>query len=173
MRRGYYIKDLVYGANDGIITTFAVVASVAGADLSVPIVLVIGFASLLADAFSMASSNYLGTKSEHEALCAGAAGGCVGNGGMHRPLASAGLTFFAFVSAGLIPLAPFIWLRSVGNIFPYATLCTAIALFMVGASRSAVTGKRVLSSGLEMLVVGGVAAAIAYYVGAIARAIVG
>ena len=32
-RAGKYLKDAVYGANDGIITTFAVVAGVAGADL--------------------------------------------------------------------------------------------------------------------------------------------
>lgn len=63
---GRYIKDLVYGANDGIITTFAVVAGVAGASLSSGIVILIGLANLLADGFSMAASNYLGTKSELE-----------------------------------------------------------------------------------------------------------
>ena len=35
----HYLKDLVYGANDGIITTFAVVAGVAGAQLEARIVL--------------------------------------------------------------------------------------------------------------------------------------
>jgi len=56
----------VYGANDGIITTFAVVAGVAGASLSSGIVILIGLANLFADGFSMAASNYLGTKSELE-----------------------------------------------------------------------------------------------------------
>lgn len=66
LKSGEYIKDIVYGANDGIITTFAVVAGVAGASLSVPIVLILGFANLLADGISMAASNYLGTRSERE-----------------------------------------------------------------------------------------------------------
>lgn len=61
---GTYIRDLVYGANDGIITTFAVVAGVAGASLSSAVVLILGFANLLADGLSMAIGNYLGTKSE-------------------------------------------------------------------------------------------------------------
>ena len=61
---GTYIKDLVYGANDGIITTFAVVAGVAGAGLDPKIVLILGFANLLADGLSMAVGNYLGTRSE-------------------------------------------------------------------------------------------------------------
>lgn len=63
---GSYIRDVVYGANDGIITTFAVVAGVAGASLSSNIVLILGFANLLADGLAMAIGNYLGTKSEQE-----------------------------------------------------------------------------------------------------------
>ncbi len=63
---GSYIRDVVYGANDGIITTFAVVAGVAGASLSPNIVLILGFANLLADGLAMAIGNYLGTKSEQE-----------------------------------------------------------------------------------------------------------
>lgn len=67
---GGYLRDFVYGANDGIITTFAVVAGVAGADLSASIVLILGFANLLADGFSMAMSNYLGEKSNQGFIAA-------------------------------------------------------------------------------------------------------
>lgn len=63
---GEYIGDIVYGANDGIITTFAIVAGVAGAALSSIIVLILGVANLLADGFSMAAGNYLARKSEQE-----------------------------------------------------------------------------------------------------------
>lgn len=63
---GGYLRDAVYGANDGIITTFAVVAGVAGADLSATVVLILGFANLFADGFSMAMSNYLGEKSNRD-----------------------------------------------------------------------------------------------------------
>lgn len=66
IRIGKYLKDIVFAANDGIITTFAVVAGVAGADLAPAIILIIGFANLIADGFSMAAGNYLGTKSEKE-----------------------------------------------------------------------------------------------------------
>ncbi len=63
---GEYIGDIVYGANDGIITTFAVVAGVAGAGLEPIIVLILGAANLFADGFSMAAGNYLARKSERE-----------------------------------------------------------------------------------------------------------
>ncbi len=55
----HYLPDLVYGANDGIITTFAVVCGVVGANLSVRIILILGFANLVADGFSMGASNFL------------------------------------------------------------------------------------------------------------------
>lgn len=62
-----YLKDSVYGAIDGAVTTFAVVSSVAGAGLSSGIVIVLGLANLLADGFSMASGNFIGTRAENQA----------------------------------------------------------------------------------------------------------
>jgi vacuolar iron transporter family protein len=59
-----YIRDFIYGGIDGAVTTFAVVSGVSGAELSPTIVLILGFANLAADGFSMAASNYLGTRAE-------------------------------------------------------------------------------------------------------------
>lgn len=61
-----YLSDFVYGGIDGAVTTFAVVAGVTGASLSPTIVLILGFANLFADGFSMAVGNYLSTKSRKE-----------------------------------------------------------------------------------------------------------
>ncbi|AIC14579.1 VIT1/CCC1 transporter family protein [Nitrososphaera viennensis] len=62
------LEDFVYGATDGAVTTFAIVAGVVGASLSPAIVLILGFANLFADGFSMAVGNYLATKSQKEAI---------------------------------------------------------------------------------------------------------
>lgn len=61
---GPYIHDIVYGANDGIVTTFAVVSGVAGADLQPYVVIILGFANVFADALSMGLGNYLSGKSK-------------------------------------------------------------------------------------------------------------
>jgi VIT1/CCC1 family predicted Fe2+/Mn2+ transporter len=61
-----YLRDWVYGGIDGAVTTFAVVAGVIGAKLSPYIIMILGIANLFADGFSMAASNYLGTKSEED-----------------------------------------------------------------------------------------------------------
>ena len=65
-QQGQYLKSAVYGGLDGIVTTLAVVAGVAGAELSAGIVLILGFANLIADGLSMAVGDYLSTKSELE-----------------------------------------------------------------------------------------------------------
>jgi len=63
---GQYLRDWILGGIDGTVTTFAVVAGVIGADLSARIVLIMGFANLIADGFSMAASSYSGTKAERD-----------------------------------------------------------------------------------------------------------
>ncbi len=62
-----FLKDFIYGAIDGAVTTFAVVSGVAGAGLSSGIIIVLGVANLIADGFSMAASNFLGTRAENQA----------------------------------------------------------------------------------------------------------
>lgn len=63
-RLGAYIREIVYGGNDGIVTTFAVVAGTVGADLPHSIVIILGLANLLADGLSMATGAYLSEKSD-------------------------------------------------------------------------------------------------------------
>ena len=61
-----YVRDFVYGAIDGAVTTFAVVAGAAGANLESRVVVIMGLANLFADGFSMAVSNFLGTRAEEQ-----------------------------------------------------------------------------------------------------------
>ena len=61
-----YLRDWIYGGIDGVVTTFAVVASVVGADLSSKVVLILGLANLVADGFAMAAGNYSGTQAERD-----------------------------------------------------------------------------------------------------------
>jgi VIT1/CCC1 family predicted Fe2+/Mn2+ transporter len=61
-----YLRDFVYGAIDGTVTTFAVVSGVAGAGLNPQIVIVLGLANLIGDGFSMAASNFLGTRTDEQ-----------------------------------------------------------------------------------------------------------
>ncbi len=67
-QRHSYVGDAMLGGIDGCVTTFAVVAGSVGAGFSSLVIVVLGFANLLADGFSMAVSNYQSTKSEAESV---------------------------------------------------------------------------------------------------------
>lgn len=61
-----YLRDFIYGAIDGAVTTFAVVAGVMGAELSASIIVILGLANLIGDGFSMAVGNFLGVRAEEQ-----------------------------------------------------------------------------------------------------------
>jgi vacuolar iron transporter family protein len=157
----HYVGDLVYGANDGLVTTFAAVAGVEGGALAAMTVLIVGMANLVADGLSMGIGNYLSIRAREHAREAD---------GLPEdeadPVRHGTATFLAFVVAGSLPLLPYVlglaaserrWL-SAG--FTFATL------FGVGAARGLVTARRWWRTGLEMLVLGAVAGAAAFATGA-------
>ena len=159
-----YLPDLIYGANDGVITTLAVVSGVVGASLSSTVILVLGFANLLADGFSMGASNVLSRRSDT-------------SGGPLPPLrhsAQYGLaTFLGFVMAGFVPLLAY--LLPIGSELRFETAVgmALLTLFSIGASRALFTNRGALRAGLEMLAIGSSAAALAYLIGAAAGWILG
>ena len=156
----HYLRDLIYGANDGIVTTFAVVAGVAGAELSTRVVLILGIANLAADGFSMGASNFLSIRS-NEAVRAASGLDSEEPFAFRHGVATAA----AFVVAGTVPLVAYLTPVPTGHRFAVAVLLTVLALFAMGASRSLVTARRWWRSGFEMLLVGAAAAAVAYAAG--------
>lgn len=165
-----YIRDIVYAANDGIVTTLAVVAGVRGADLAAVVVLALGFANLAADGLSMGLGNYLGIKSER----AGALGDRYDERRESLEAARHGfVTWVSFVLAGLVPLAPYIFGAPRESAFVIAVGATAVALFAIGAARTIVTRRSAWRSGLEMLLVGALAGTAGFLAGLAVDAAVG
>ncbi|MFU8868843.1 VIT1/CCC1 transporter family protein [Natronococcus sp.] len=163
--RGGYIAEVIYGANDGIVTTFAVVAGVAGAALDPAIVLILGVANLLADGFSMGMSNYLSQRSalDYEAARTDGASALEDPTGDKPPAYTAFTTFLAFLVAGWTPLLPYA--LAVEPTFTISIVATGGAFFVVGASRTLVTDRPWYLAGLEMFAIGMVAAGVAYATG--------
>jgi VIT1/CCC1 family predicted Fe2+/Mn2+ transporter len=162
----HYIRDVVYGANDGLITTFAVVAGVVGGGLSARAMLIIGVANLIADGLSMGVGNYLSIRSHESALAA-----------QNRPEEEASparhgiATLVAFVAAGAVPLLPFA-LGIVDHGFALSVVLTLTMLFTVGALRGLITVERWWFGGLEMLLLGAIVAVAAYGSGVLVASLV-
>ncbi len=163
-----YLPEFVYGGIDGSITTFAVIAGSMGASLSSAIILILGFANLVADGFSMAVSNYLSSRSQLD---------------IHRnhsdykkykaefkhPLKTGLATFISFIIVGFIPLLSFVLALFMPQLkaynFEMSILFTGIALIVVGAIKGEIVKKHPVSSAIETLAIGGIAAALAFVVG--------
>ena len=157
----HYVRELIYGANDGIITTFAVVAGVSGGGLSLPVVLIIGAANLAADGLSMGVGNYLSIRSHESVLEA--------QGSPEEeafPFRHAIATFLAFVSAGAVPLLPYAIRVVPIDRFAASLALTLLSLFVVGALRALIANVRWWQGGLEMLALGGAVAGVAFGSGA-------
>lgn len=222
-----YLKDFVYGAVDGAVTTFAIVAGVAGAGLSAGIIIILGFANLIADGFSMGVSNFLGTRAENQLreqtrareldeilkfpegereevrqIYAGkgfegelldqvvevitsdherwADTMLVEEHGMalqDHDAKKAGIsTFVAFFLVGLIPLLPYLtnWVYPgyIGNTFLWSSILTGIAFYWVGAQKARFLNQSRRVGGNETVAIGGLAAAMAYFIGAVLKGLV-
>ena len=217
-----YLHDFIYGAVDGAVTTFAVVAGAAGANLDDTVVIILGGANLIADGFSMAVSNFLGSRAERqrqerarrqeelhirlvpegereEIRQIFSAKGFEGRdldrvvevitsdpelwaetmmreelgfaSADRNEFRAALATFVAFLAIGFLPLAVYVYdLATPGNVaapFAWSAVMTGIAFFVVGALKSRFVDQTWWRSGLETLVVGGLAATLAYVAGAI------
>ena len=223
-----YLGEFVYGGIDGSVTTFAVVAGSAGANLPVEVVLILGFANLIADGFSMSVGNFLSVKSE------------IDNYNKHKrteyweidnipdaekeeireiyikkgfkgelldqivntitsdrelwvnemmkeelemqepnksPYHTAGATFISFIIVGLIPLLVYIYQLlaeiQLENTFLIASVLTGMAFIIIGYLRSYVTHTNKLKSIFQTLLLGAIAAGLAYYVGVFLKQLLG
>ncbi len=188
----FSIVNFVYGAIDGAVTTFAVVAAVVGASISPSIIVILGFANLFADGFSMAIGNYLAVKTHNEYVARERKKEeweidnlieeekqeirdiYVKKGFKEELLEEV----VRIITGSIIPLIPFIFTYlsgfdiSIGNAFFYSIIATASSFFLIGSIRGKVVQKPMASSGFNTLLIGGTAAVVSYVVGYLLSTIV-
>ena len=157
-----YLPEIVYGASDGIITTFAIVAGIVGASMSATTVLILGFASLLADGISMAASNVLSERSRVDPQPT-----------LWQASRNGLATFSGFIVAGVLPLLAYVVPDPGLSRFALAASLAAVALFAVGAARAVFTDRPALKAGLEVLVIGATAGVVAFSVGRLVTNLIG
>jgi VIT1/CCC1 family predicted Fe2+/Mn2+ transporter len=171
-----FLGEFVYGATDGTVTTFAVVAGAAGAGLSSTVIVILGFANLIADGFSMGASAYLSAKSERDLKIrrhneAGTEHKPHDPAHGETPLQDGIITFASFVLVGLVPfilyvldgLFDFGW--SGHSLFIWSSILTGLTFIAIGLLKARVTKTRAWRAATETLVLGAIAASLAYVLG--------
>lgn len=164
-----YLAQFVYGAIDGTVTTFAVVAAAAGARMEPMVIIILGFANLIADGFSMGASAYLSAKSDRDLK--------ESKNELHEhdkkewPIGKGLATFAAFVVVGFIPIIVYVidaifgWEVDPMTLFAISCFLTGAAFMSIGIVKGKVTKTSQLKAALETLLLGGIAAALAYFLG--------
>ncbi len=214
-----YLGEFVYGGIDGCVTTFAVVAGSVGAGLDSAIIIILGFANLLADGFAMSVGAYLSSKtnsdnykkhqqieywevehmpeSEREEVreiyrAKGFTGdllekvvGVITSDkdrwvndmmkeelGMieddKSPVYVGGVTYVSFILIGLIPLIVYVvdYISPLDrDLFQTSSILTAIGFLIIGWLKAHVNQTKYWKGMLETLLLGGIAAIVAYFVG--------
>jgi len=163
-----FVPEFVYGSMDGLVTTFAIVTGSVGAALPAAVILVVGFANVFADAFSMGASSYLSSISEETVHA---------HRHKKRPFARGIATFSSFAIVGLVPLVPFVFTAIVPAFTPYAVktsvIATMAAFALVGYVSGCAVGKNPYFTALRNVLIGGAAASIAYGVGSVVASVFG
>jgi vacuolar iron transporter family protein len=160
-----YVRDIVYAADDGIVTTFAVVAGARGAGLSTRAVVALGFANLAADGLSMAVGNYLGIKSERAVQLRDRFDSMAET--IHA-MKHGLVTWVSFVVAGLAPLLLFLFVLG-PDAFWTSVVAAAAALCAAGALRTLFTLQSPWWGAVEMMFVGALAGGTAFAAGLMAE----
>ncbi len=155
---GVIWRNITLGASDGLVTTYAIIAGSAGANMESRVIVVLGLAKLIADALSMAAGVYLGVKSEIECGESLDKNSLVGS-----PIKQGAITFFAFLITGSVPLSPY--LLNLDNNFTISAILLGITLFAVGSIKAISAKRAFYKGGLEMLAVGGIVSVLAYLIG--------
>lgn len=160
------IAQFVYGATDGTVTTFAVVAGSVGGGLGPKVAITLGFANLFADGISMGISAYLGAETDEQ----------VRRTAKSKKLRTALVTFISFIVVGTVPLLGYIqyyvWNGTEKSLFVVSATLAGLSFIIIGGLRARVTGSSMIKSVAETLLLGATAATAAYVVGNIIERIV-
>lgn len=153
------LRDIVFAADEGIVTTFSIVAGSTGAGLHANVPIILGLANIIADGFSMGTGIYLGIKSELEmdkkdkTLVK-----IEGN-----PFSHSLVSFLSFAFFGFLTLIPFLF--NLPNKFVISGIIVGVLLFAIGLLKTIFTKRNSIKSAFEMLLIGGFSAFAAYMVG--------
>ncbi|MEZ0209017.1 MAG: VIT1/CCC1 transporter family protein [Candidatus Paceibacterota bacterium] len=155
-----YLPSLVYGGSDGAVSYFTLMAGAYGAGLSIKMLIAIGVSNVVADAFSMATADYL---SEDSRL----------NIPLKEKEMSAFVTFISFVLIGCFPLAPSLYAYYTLpadatlplSMFILSTILTLVGFTYIGYLRGKILRRNIYRTVIQSIIICSVSAGIAFYLG--------
>ena len=152
-----YIHSAFFGVEDSLISTTGALAGIAIGSGNRSVILLTALVIIAVESTSMGASEFISeeTEEEIEKLKLPA-----------NPKISGLLIFLSYVVAGLVPLAPYLFLAPAQAI-PISVALALVGLTILGVVKGKLTKLNPLKSALEVLVIGGVATSIGIVVGVV------
>lgn len=155
-----YLSSIVYGGSDGAVSYFTLMAGAYGAGLPIRMLIAIGVSNVIADAFSMATADYLSEDSKVNIT-------------KKEERMSAIVTFISFALIGCFPLAPSLYAYYTlpadatlpFSMFIASTVLTLIGFSYIGYLRGKILKRNIYRTILQSIVICSISAVIAYYLG--------
>lgn len=153
-----YVRSSFFGVEDSLVSTTGLIAGVAVGTQDAKFVILAGLVGVAVEAVSMAAGEFLSEETTHD----------LDKRDKASPIMGGMIMFVSYFAAGLIPLLPIILLPKSYSLY-VSVFAALVGLFILGLIKGKVTGKNPLRSGIEVLIVGGVAAAIGIAVGVVLK----
>ena len=150
-----YLQSAIFGINDALVSTTGVIVGVSAGTGDKQTIILAGVVTILVEALSMGSGQYLSLKSARE---------YAKQDGLRVPITSGVIMFFGYVVGGLVPLIP-ILLLPVDQSRIAAIAGALIGLFILGYFKGRLVKTSPLSSAIEVVIIGGIATTVGLVVG--------
>lgn len=152
-----YLQSAMFGFNDALVSTTGVIVGVAAGTGSKEVVILAGAVTILVEALSMGSGQYLSARSAHQ---------LEKTESFRGPLIGGIIMFVSYFLAGLVPLLAII-LFPISYAAYVAIGASLTCLLVLGYLKGKVVGASPIRSALEVFIIGGVGTAIGLIVGTV------
>ena len=153
-----YLRSVIFGVEDSLVSTTGLIAGLSIGAENKKVVLLGGIVAIAVESISMGAGEYLSDDAVEE----------LDKLKRHRenPLTSGLLMFTSYLSAGMVPLAPIIFLSYPASLW-FSVGSALAGLFLLGFFKWKLLQTSPLKGGLKILIVGGIATAFGVIVGSI------
>lgn len=151
-----YLRSLLFGLQDGIVSTTGVVVGISTGVSDKPIIVLAALVAVMVEATSMAAGQYTSEKAAHQMDKTGKR--------QDKLIVGAVIMFFSYIAGGLFSIIPTLVFNQPEA--RYIAILSAIAgLFLIGYLKGQIVEHRPLRSAVELLIIGSMAMTIGIIVG--------
>lgn len=150
------MRELVFGLEDGLVSTLGVVTGMASGLEDRKIIILTGMLVVFVEALSMSAGTYLSNKADYEMRGKTKT--------LRSSLIGATVMLFSYLIGGFVPVIPYFFV-SVSNGIYSSVAFTVVALFVIGFTKGKITRTNAISSAFEMAIVSLTAALLGYIIG--------